>query len=152
MNTKEELNITDDLDGLKLLNSKMKEKADELFNRDINFYQELKNQIIELYNKNILDEQIKFLKYIDSYDLTIEEVILILPCLFTHAITFLIIKNILDELIKYRNKMTHKIDMAYIQDKLNVSMDIINDIKIMTEPPKPKIKKLRKLKTLKFTM
>lgn len=151
MNT-EELNTTDDLDGLKLLNTKMKEKADDLFNRDINFYQELKNQIIELYNKNTLDEQIKFLKYIDSYDLTIEDIILISPCLFTHAITFLIIKNILDELIKYRNKMTHKIDMMYIQDKLSVSMDIINDIKIMTEPPKPKIKKLKRLKTLKFNM
>lgn len=150
--TTDELNTTDDLDGLKILNIKMKEKADDLFNRDINFYQELKNQIIELYNKNILDEQIKFLKYIDSYDLTIEDVILIAPCLFTHAITFLIIKNILDELIKYRNKMTHKIDMMYIQDKLNVSMDIINDIKIMTDPPKPKVKKLRKFKTLKFNM
>jgi hypothetical protein len=147
-----ELNTTDDLNGLKLFNSKMKEKADELFNRDIIFYQELKNEIIELYNKNILDKQIKFLKYIDSYDLSIEEVILILPCLFTHAITFLIIKNILEELIKYRNKMTHKIDMAYIQDKLNVSMDIINDNKIMSELPKPKIKKLKKLKTLKFKM
>jgi hypothetical protein len=144
------LDDSDDFEGLQLLNKKIKDKADDMTSINIKCFRELQSIIMNLYQNDTVYTKNEFLKEIDSYKMTVEDILIILPNLFTHAITYSTLKKVLDELIEYRNKMRYKIDMTYIQDKLRVSMDITNDSKIMIEQPTPKPKQKRKVKSLKF--
>jgi hypothetical protein len=144
------LDDSDDFEGLQLLNKKIKDKADDMTSINIKCFRELQSIIMNLHQNDTSYTKNEFLKEIDSYKMTVEDILIILPNLFTHALTYSTLKKVLDELIEYRNKMRYKIDMAYIQDKLRVSLDISNDSKILNEPPKEKPKLKRKVKTLKF--
>jgi hypothetical protein len=139
--TEIKLNSTDDLENLKLVEAKLKEKIEILFNRDELIYLELKFKLIELAENLTTEAKIKFILYLDDIKLSVEDIIQLMPSLFTHCITHLIIKKIVFELYELKKEIRQNEDITKIYEKLNllkcsVSLDISNDDKPQP-PPQP---------------
>lgn len=159
--TEIKLNSSDDLENLNIMEDILKKKIEVLFNRDQKLYIELKLKLIELAENLTTETKIKFILYLDDIKISVEDVIKLLPNLFTHCITHLIIKKIVFELYELTNEIKRDKDITKIYEKLNllkcsVSMDITNDDKTKQPPPaehpiffKPK-RKPRTTKPIKF--
>ena len=142
-------NLNDDLENLSILEAKLKERVEKLCNKCQYLYLQLKFKLIELAEDITPDNKNKFMLYLNSTGFTLEDIIQLLPYLFTHCITHIFIKKLVFELIEYRTEQRNNIDVARIYDKLSsigcpMHTDKTNDTK-QPEPnfkPKPK-RKLR---------
>lgn len=143
-------NLTDDLENLKMLEEQLKERAVKLCNKCHYLYLQLKFKLIELAEDITPDNKNKFMLYLNSTGFTLEDIVQLLPHLFTHCITHIFIKKLVFELIEYRTEQRNSVDVARIYEKLSyigcpMSTDKTNDTK-QQEPifkPKRKPRKLR---------
>ena len=147
-------NLTDDLENLKMLEAKLKEKAENLCNKCHSAYIQLKFKLIELAEDITTENKLKFLMFLDSTGLTLEDIIQLLPNLFTHCITHLFIKKLVFELIEVKREIKNNYDIARIYEKLSsigcpMPTDKTNDTKQQEPIFKPK-RKPRTKKPINF--
>ena len=112
-------NSTDDLENIHILENKLIERVKRICNIDKKIYVEIKLKLIELAEKLTTENKLKFLLFLDDTGLVLEDVADLMPNLFTHCITHLFIKNLINELIEIRDDINQSEDINKIYNELH---------------------------------